>query len=69
MPPSILCFVWFILIIVIAGVLIWGLNAVPNLDADLKAWGRIICIVFVVIVLVLTLANCLGVRMPWNTLR
>jgi hypothetical protein len=65
MPPSLLCFVWFVLIIVIAGVIIWGLGAVPNLDADLKAWGRIILIVFTVIILILTLAGCLGFHMPW----
>jgi hypothetical protein len=65
MPPSLLCFVWFVLIIVIAGVIIWGLGAVPNLDADLKAWGRIILIVFTVIILILTLAGCLGFHTPW----
>jgi len=60
MSPVLLCFGWFVLIIVIAGVIIWGVGAVPNLDGDLKAWGRIILIVFTVIVLALTLAGCLG---------
>lgn len=59
-----ICFVWIILIIVVAGVLIWGLTAAPNLDADLKAWGKIILIVFTVIVLVIMLANCLGFHFP-----
>ena len=66
MSPFLMCFVWFVLIIVIAGVIIWGLGAVPNIDADLKAWGRIILIVFTVIALVLTLAGCLGVSLPFG---
>ena len=64
MSPYLMCFVWFVIIIVVAGVIIWGLTAAPNLDADLKAWGKIILIVFTVIVLVLTLVSCLGFHMP-----
>jgi len=63
--PLIMCFVWFVLIIIIAGVIIWALASAPNLDADLKAWGRIVLIVLTVIMLVITLANCLGFHSPF----
>lgn len=62
------CIVWIMLIVVLAGVLVWALNALP-LDATIKQIGRVAVIVLFVLMLVLTMLNCLGLRAPWPPLR
>lgn len=61
------CIVWLILVIVIAGVLVWALGALP-LDATIKQIGRVAIIVVFVIMLVLTVLNCLGLHAGWPPL-
>ncbi len=53
------CLIWFLLLIVIAGVLVWALGALP-LDPTIQSIGRVVLIVFFVILMVVVLLNCLG---------
>lgn len=53
------CLVWLLLIIVIAGVLVWALGALP-LDPTIAQIGRVIIVVCFVILLVVAMLNCLG---------
>ena len=64
------CLVWFVLIIVIAGVLVWALSALP-LDATIQQIGRVAIIVVFVITLVVVMLNCLGLwhGAPFPSLR
>lgn len=58
------CIVWLILVIAIAGVLVWALGALP-LDATVRQIGKVAVIVVFVIMLVLTVLNCLGLHAAW----
>jgi len=53
------CIVWIILAIVIAGVLVWALGALP-LDPTIKQIGKVVIIVLFVVMLVIVMMNCLG---------
>ena len=55
------CIVWLVLVIVIASVLVWALSALP-LDATIKQIGRVAIIVIFVLMLVLTVLQCLGLQ-------
>ena len=61
------CVVWLVLVIVIAGVLVWALGALP-LDATIKQIGRVAIIVLFVIMLVLAVLQCLGLQAPFPML-
>ena len=53
------CLMWIVMMIVIAGVLVWALGALP-LDPTIKAVGRVVLIVLFVIMLVYIMVGCLG---------
>lgn len=53
-----------IVVLLIVGVLLWGLARAPWLDADFKQLIRMIVIVIVAIWLILNLATMFGVTMP-----
>ena len=53
------CLIWFVLLIVIAGVIVWAMGALP-LDPTIQQIGRVCVIVFFVIMMVIILLNCLG---------
>lgn len=53
------CLIWFVLLIVIAGVIVWALGALP-LDPTIQQIGRVVIIVAFVILMVVALLNCLG---------
>ncbi len=57
--PILSCIVWLVLIIVIAGVLVWAIGALP-LDATIAQIGRVAVIVCFVILLVVATLNCLA---------
>lgn len=62
------CIFLILLIVIVAGVLVWALNALP-LDATIKAVGRVAVIVIFVIWLAYTVMGCLGVAAPWHLQR
>ena len=62
------CIVWLVLVIVIAGVLVWALGALP-LDATIKQIGKVAIIVVFVLMLVLTVLQCLGLHPAWPPMR
>lgn len=53
------CLIWLVIAIVIAGVLVWAIDALP-LDATIKSVGRVIIIVMFVILVLVAMMNCLG---------
>lgn len=53
------CLIWIILCIVIAGVLVWAIGALP-LDPTIQQIGKVIIIVLFVIMIVMAMLNCLG---------
>ena len=53
------CLIWIVLCIVIAGVLVWAIGALP-LDATIQQIGKVVIIVLFVIMIVISMLNCLG---------
>ena len=53
------CLIWLVIAIVIAGVLVWAIDALP-LDPTIKSVGRVIIIVMFVILVLVAMMNCLG---------
>ena len=64
------CVLYVVLLVVIAGVLVWALKAWPGFDDAIRQIGRIVIIVLFVVAMVLVLMNCLGLHgATWPPLR
>jgi hypothetical protein len=60
-------FFWIIAVVIIAGVLLWAINAFPAIDATMKQIARVLIIVMVVIVVLYFLFGLFaggGVHLP-----
>lgn len=58
---------WIIVVILIAGVLVWGLDSLPAIDPTFKQVAKIIIIVIVVIWAILIIASIFGLGVPrWH---
>lgn len=55
---------WLLVIIAIAGVLLWGLEQFPSMDATFKQIARVIVIVVVSIYAIITLFHILSAAIP-----
>jgi len=55
------CIVWVVLAVVIAGVLVWGMQALP-LDPTVKQIGKVAIIIIFVIMLAYVVMSCLGLH-------
>jgi hypothetical protein len=64
-PEGLLCVLWIVLMVIIAGVLVWGLTQLP-LDSVVVQVGRVCIIVVFVIVAILYTMHCLGVASPFG---
>jgi hypothetical protein len=60
MPFPLISLVWILALLAIAGVLLWGLNSWPNLDATIKVIMRIVIIVVISIWLIYIVAGLIA---------
>jgi hypothetical protein len=60
MPPLLLALLWIIVAALIVGVLLWGLDRVPWIDANIKAFLRVVIICVFAIYVILAVANILA---------
>jgi hypothetical protein len=57
--PLISCLVWVVVMVVIAGVLVWALKSLP-LDATIQVIGKVAIVVIFVIALLYVILACIG---------
>lgn len=58
------CIGWIVGMVIVAGVILWGLNALP-IDQTIKNIGRVAIIVLFVVWLVSTMIGCLHFPTTW----
>lgn len=63
MFPAVL--VQLILVLLLVGVLLWGLNAIPAVDPTIKQFIRVAIIVVVAIWVIVILAQMFGTGVPF----
>ena len=61
------CILWIVLAVIVAGVLVWAMKALP-LDPTIQQIGKVAIVVIFVIALVLVVMNCLGVSVGHSPL-
>ena len=61
--------VWIIVAVLIAGVLVWGLDQLPAIDPTFKQVAKVIIIVVVVICAIVLIAQMFGVGLGMPRLR
>lgn len=57
------CIIWVVVVVIVAGVLVWALSQLP-LDPAIKGIGRVAIVVIFVIALLYTVLSCLGMHVP-----